>query len=156
MKRKLALVLSATMIMTSALTGCTKNSGNDSSSSSSSKGGQYKSAKELINAYTKEDHDNSKMDMNLSVNVVMSSDGTEFEMPITLKGDMEIAKDAGHGNMEMSMEMMGEAEDMSYELYTVEDGEITMVSEEGEPTIDELMSEAMTVPESSVTESEAL
>ena len=67
------------------------------------------------------------MDMNLSVNVVMSSDGTEFEMPITLKGDMEIAKDAGHGNMEMSMEMMGEAEDMSYELYTVEDGENIVV-----------------------------
>ena len=127
MKRKLALVLSATMIMTSALTGCTKNSGNDSSSSSSSKGGQYKSAKELINAYTKEDHDNSKMDMNLSVNVVMSSDGTEFEMPITLKSDMKIAKDAGHGNMEMSMEMMGEAEDMSYELYTVKDGENIVV-----------------------------
>ena len=41
-------------------------------------------------------------------------------------------------------------------IVTIEDGEITMVSEEGEPTIDELMSEAMTVPESGVTESEAL
>ena len=59
MKRKLALVLSATMIMTSALTGCTKNSGNDSSSSSSSKGGQYKSAE----TYTKEDHDNAGKDV---------------------------------------------------------------------------------------------
>ena len=59
MKRKLALVLSATMIMTSALTGCTKNSGDDSSSSSSSKGGQYKSAE----TYTKEDHDNAGEDL---------------------------------------------------------------------------------------------
>ena len=59
MKRKLALVLSATMIMTSVLTGCTKNSGDDSSSSSSSKGGQYKSAE----TYTKEDHDNAGEDV---------------------------------------------------------------------------------------------
>ena len=59
MKRKLALVLSATMIMTSVLTGCTKNSGDDSSSSSSSKGGQYKSAE----TYTKEDHDNAGEDL---------------------------------------------------------------------------------------------
>ena len=41
-------------------------------------------------------------------------------------------------------------------IVTIEDGEITMVNEEGEPTIDELMIEAMTVPESGVTESEAL
>ena len=38
-------------------------------------------------------------------------------------------------------------------IITIEDGEITMVSEEGEPTLDEIINEAMTLPDSSVTES---
>ena len=118
MKRKLAIILSTTMILTSALTGCTKDSGDEGSSSSSSKGGKYKKAEDLIEAYTKEDHDNMKMNMDIGVNAVISSDGTEFKIPATLKGDMEVAKEASHGNMEMSVEFMGESQKMSYEMYT--------------------------------------
>lgn len=39
-------------------------------------------------------------------------------------------------------------------IVTVENGEITMVSEEDEPTIDEILNEAMTIPESDITDSE--
>ena len=127
MKRKLAIILSTTMILTSALTGCTKDSGDEGSSSSSSKGGKYKKAEDLIEAYTKEDHDNMKMNMDIGVNAVISSDGTEFKIPATLKGDMEVAKEASHGNMEMSVEFMGESQEMSYEMYTVKDGKDTVV-----------------------------
>ena len=40
---------------------------------------------------------------------------------------MEVAKEASHGNMEMSVEFMGESQEMSYEMYTVKDGKDTVV-----------------------------
>ena len=125
MRRKIALILSTTMILTSVLTGCTKDSGDGKSSSS--KGGKYKTAKELVEAYVESDQDNMKMNMDLDLNVVMSSEGTEFEIPVTLDGDIDVAGDAYHGNMNMTMEMMGQSQKMSYEMYSAKDGDETIV-----------------------------
>ena len=125
MRRKIALILSTTMILTSVLTGCTKDSGDGKSSSS--KGGKYKTAKELVEAYVESDQDNMKMNMDLDLNVVMSSEGTEFKIPVTLDGDIDVAGEAYHGNMNMTMEMMGQSQKMSYEMYSAKDGDETIV-----------------------------
>lgn len=115
MKRVFSVFLAA--VMTLSLASC----GGESA----------KTMEDVVDAYkAHEDAGNYALAGTMNMDIKMSSEGLDLEMPMTVDVDMTVTGDKSHGTAGLSASMMGIDMSEAYEFYT--DGELTFMCEDGE------------------------
>lgn len=94
-------------------------------------GKSAKTMEDVVDAYkAHEDAGNYALAGTMNMDIKMSSEGLDLEMPMTVDVDMTVTGDKSHGTAGLSASMMGIDMSEAYEFYT--DGELTFTCEDGE------------------------